>query len=325
MNIDLTIIVPHCNTPDYLLRLLESIPSRDNIQVIVTDDRSDKNLDAYVGIKNDCRFGHVTFLKNTKGNKGAGTCRNIGLQYAKGTWVLFADADDFFVEGFYDIVEEYFTVEHDVVFFVPTSMDMDTLQKSFRHLHYEDIITNYIKAPTLRSELQLRYFLSSPWSKMIKLALIQSHNIRFDEILVSNDIAFTTKIGFYMSSFYVSDKTIYCVTSSSGSLTKSLNETIYDIRLDVFFWRYNFLRNHLSKKEFYMLDYLYEWVKIAEVITYKLGFKKMIRVMRRFKENKVTIINKRFLNPIFFIKTVKWMIRGYLMHRNNKRFYAREQ
>lgn len=35
----------------------------------------------------------------TKEGRGAGYARNTGLSHAKGKWIIFADADDFFYEN----------------------------------------------------------------------------------------------------------------------------------------------------------------------------------------------------------------------------------
>ena len=40
MKINFTFIIPHYNTPHLLLRCLNSIPSREDIQIIVIDDCS---------------------------------------------------------------------------------------------------------------------------------------------------------------------------------------------------------------------------------------------------------------------------------------------
>ena len=42
---NLSIIIPHYNTPDLLQKLIDSIPHIEDIQIIVVDDRSDKNLE----------------------------------------------------------------------------------------------------------------------------------------------------------------------------------------------------------------------------------------------------------------------------------------
>lgn len=325
MNIDLTIIIPHYNTPQYLRNLLESVPVYDNIQTIVIDDRSDLHIAEYESLKKEACFKKILFLDNISKNKGAGACRNIGLQHALGKWVLFADSDDFFIEEFCATIEEYFTSNYDVIFFVPTSADRDTMEIAYRHLNYRDIICNYFSSPSIKHELSLRYFMTSPWSKMIRLDLINKYQIKFDEVRVSNDIAFSTKVGYHMKNFIVSCETIYCVTNSTGTLTKTLNEENYDIRLNVFVWRCKFLKEHLTKKELYKLDMLElnKGFQFVTLMKYKLGVKKFISVVRIFRKNRISFVDLRYLNPLFLAKIFKLVVREYKSHKANRRFYTK--
>src|SRR5690554_3662855 len=124
---ELSIIIPHFNSPRLLEKLIASIPVREDIQIIVIDDNSTVDKEIYQRlVKNTSASHHVLFLKNNSGKKGAGACRNIGLKWSTGHWVLFADADDYFVEGFYQKIKRFFNSEYDVIFFMPTSMELDT-------------------------------------------------------------------------------------------------------------------------------------------------------------------------------------------------------
>ncbi|MDR2791812.1 MAG: glycosyltransferase family 2 protein, partial [Tannerellaceae bacterium] len=119
-----SVIIPHKNIPDLLQRCLDSIPRRKDIQIIVVDDDSDEDKVDF------SRFPclddeHVeTYL--TKESKGAGYARNIGLTYAKGEWLLFADADDFFTEGAFDHFFAARTLPHEIIYFKSESCFLDT-------------------------------------------------------------------------------------------------------------------------------------------------------------------------------------------------------
>ena len=90
-----SIIIPHYNIPLLLERLLVSIPKRHDVEVIVADDGSPKKvcseLEAMASRRPEIR------LLLLEGNLGAGYARNAAIGVARGRWVLFADADDFFV------------------------------------------------------------------------------------------------------------------------------------------------------------------------------------------------------------------------------------
>ena len=89
-----SLVIPHKNTPKLLQRCLESIPQREDVEVIVVDDNSDEHLKPYVN-----RHDVILLDIGSDWSKGAGRARNIGLSQAKGRWVLFADADDYYEKG----------------------------------------------------------------------------------------------------------------------------------------------------------------------------------------------------------------------------------
>mgnify|MGYP003305656243 CR=1 FL=1 len=92
--INYSIIIPHKNIPLLLQRCLDSIPIRDDLEVIVVDDDSDPSLVDFDSFPGKDRKDVEIVLD--KMGKGAGASRNIGLSRAKGKWVVFCDADDFF-------------------------------------------------------------------------------------------------------------------------------------------------------------------------------------------------------------------------------------
>lgn len=93
-----TIIIPHHNIPELLKRCIDSIPNNPEIQIIVVDDNS-KDGDNYLKKYSFLNRDNLLFI-STKEGRGAGYARNIGLSKARGKWLLFADADDFFTNNF---------------------------------------------------------------------------------------------------------------------------------------------------------------------------------------------------------------------------------
>lgn len=296
----LSIIIPHYNSTETLLKLLRSIPNNREIQTLVVDDHSnDQEKKKLKGIKSSVTSENVHFFENDPNKKGAGSSRNVGLAKAVGEWVIFADSDDFFVDGFYEILEQYFNTDYDTVFFKPTSVELDTGNPSNRHIRYEEIINDYVNDKSRRSELQLRYKFFVPWSKLIRRKIIIENNILFENVVASNDVMFSTKIGYFTKDISVSEDIIYCATKSKGSLTSSVNNSAFDARLEVFIRYYRFLQKHLGEDDFNALDlsgqgYIYK--------SRNYGVKKMYSVFRTLRSNKVKIISSKMLNPIWFLK-----------------------
>lgn len=312
----LTIIIPHYNSVQSLEKLLNSIPSTNEIEVIVIDDNSTEQVQEYNKLVNSSKYEHVIFLINNTEKKGAGVCRNIGLEHmSSNKWVLFADADDYFVEGFYDIVKEYFESDFDIVYFTPTSIEIDTGNLSDRHIRFQQQIYDYLTKKDRNSELKLRYEFPVPWSKLISAKLIKENNIKFDEVIASNDVMFSTKIGYYAKNIAASNKIIYCVTKNKGSLTNTISEEMFDTRLNVRINYCKYLKSRLKKEDQKAIN-LSGRAMLIYSITYKLGIKKILLTYLELRKNNIEVFDLRYLNPVLVFTKIRELYNSE--NKNNK-------
>ena len=88
-----SIIMPSYNVEKYIESSIKSVQSQtyDNWELIIIDDCSSDNTVKVIRKIQDSR---IKLLLNKK-NSGAALSRNRGLREAKGRWVAFLDADDF--------------------------------------------------------------------------------------------------------------------------------------------------------------------------------------------------------------------------------------
>ena len=114
-----TIITPHKNTPELLERLLGSVPVSIDAQIIVVDDHSD--ADKYRMVEHSCQQHHVELY--TSEGRYAGGARNTGLKHARGEWVVFADADDYFYPYTFEILDKNKESDNDIIYFYFDSRD----------------------------------------------------------------------------------------------------------------------------------------------------------------------------------------------------------
>lgn len=251
MNPLFSIIIPHYDIPDLLMRCLRSIPVSEDIQVIVVDDNS-ADADTYLERYSELSRPYLEFVRTTKGG-GAGYARNVGLDRAKGKWILFADADDFFVEDMYDIICSYADSEADVIYFKNKSVLSDNISiKANRSSYVNGNIDQYLSDG---DEWPIRAKMSGPVCKMIKRSLLEKHHIRFDEIKCYEDNYCSLLIGYYAGTIKAVDKVLYVVTSRPDSLT-ALHEYSSDwlrqrtevlFRCDKFMYQNGFCRKRRSK------------------------------------------------------------------------------
>jgi glycosyltransferase involved in cell wall biosynthesis len=210
-----SIIIAHYDIPDLLMRCLKSIPVSEDIQVIVVDDNS-PDADTYLERYPELSRPYLEFIRASK-NGGAGYARNIGLDHAKGKWLLFADADDFFVGNMYDIINTHVESDADVIYFQKWAVYSDDInRKSPRSGYLDRIMDIYLKTG---DEVPVRTRYNVPWGKMIKKSLVENHHIRFEEIKYSNDILFSVHVGCLAKKIEAIDTVLYVVTSHEGSAT----------------------------------------------------------------------------------------------------------
>ncbi len=287
----LSIIIPYYNSVDNLEKLLMSVLSEcEDTQIIVVDDNSTEGVDVFNEIK--ARYAdRVEFYTNDSGVKGAGAARNIGLSRAKGNWLLFADADDYFVQGWYDAVSDYFEKDYDVIFFNTTSIITVSRELGERHIQFSDYVSRFVSNSGDRdSELYLRYFFVVPWGKLVRASMVKEHNISFDEVLYSNDVMFSEKTGFYAKSIFADLRTIYCVTQNVGGLSRNFSEEAWGIRYEVFCRRNLFLRNNLNKEDYrFNMKRLGPHVRLKDAIKRKCGFSTFVRYLKMFRKHRVPL------------------------------------
>jgi len=286
--INYSIIIPHYNIPDQLRRLLLSIPVKEDLEVIVVDDKSDKKLEELNRCRIEFESSGCRFIDNQSEEKGAGVCRNIGIEHANGRWLLFADSDDQFTEDFYDIISRNVDREEDIIFFMPNSINVDTGKQSNRHEEFCVLLNRYLDAPNEANELILRYHVVSPWSKMISYSLVEKNNIRFNNSLVANDMMFCRKIGLFSHKIAVEKDTFYIVTEREGSLTKLLGKDSYEIRLKEFIAGANYIRKHVDRETWNKID-MNGGIYIHMCIDNKLGVVELMKTIYWLKQERLAI------------------------------------
>lgn len=250
-----TIVIPHYNIPELLRRCLNSIPTRDDTQIIVVDDCS-PNAHSYTMLIPELNRNDVEFYSTPKGGS-AGRARNIGIEHAKGIWVTFIDADDLFNTNYNELLDKNIDCEADVIFYQSKSVMSDDLTKSSNRNIFDHHFREYFRNG---NESLLKFEFDAPWGKFVKKDLIDKNSIRFDEIRYSNDTFFSACVGLFAKKILVSPEQLYIVTERNGSLTSGKMKTVEEWRT-----RYGsslrvqqlFDNNHIKYKRYAFADYLY--------------------------------------------------------------------
>ncbi len=286
-----SVIIGHYNSSCLLRRMLDSIPERDDIQVIVVDDASID--DEYKAIK---RLTHRNLqIYHYIENHGAGYARNVGLDHAVGKWVLVVDADDVFKQNTFEALDKYVHEDIDYLCFCVEIF-------SHKGVQISDNVSNrsvkaYLKEPSTKNLLQFKYRNFVNWNKMVSLSFIRSNDIRFEECKVNNDVYFNLQIGLFARRFKVIDDVLYRAIVNDNSITRKKR----NVEREFEFYLQSQKRNEFYKKmgltryPYYRATWLYAPFLIRK---YGLKFAWKFFLMCYSRQNDIIKARKAYL-PLF--------------------------
>ena len=281
-----SVIIPHYRDFDSLYRLLSTIPDRNDVQVIVVDDNSCDSRESFLE-----EFGRewdpdTELYFNPSKRHGAGRCRNVGLKHAKGKWLLFADADDYFTEDAFLILDKYYDSKADIIYFTPTSVNLPDMTPGVRHKAYAQLISAYIADPG--EECMLRYRQYEPWSKLIRNQTVRDKGIKFDGCRWANDVMFSIRMANAAKDIEAKTETIYCVTRKAGTLTSGTSAHEYRVRFEVYLRQYKFLKGRLDPMKFRKVI---EWPggKIVRAVAGGYGYPMVRYICERYREQGIKV------------------------------------
>lgn len=224
--INYSIIIPHKNTPNLLEKCLDSIPNREDVQVIVVDDNSDPTIVDFNNFPGKDRENTIVVFD--KSGKGAGNARNVALDCITDTkWLIFSDSDDYFTPYLSEAMDKYIDSDYDMIYFKRHSVYVGTDKPATRHQKANSRVD---KALITGDDRIIRYKDLAPVCKFVSYSLVKEYNIRFESIPVSNDAMFFLKVGCNIKSLKIDPTPIYVVTEREGSLMKQYNKDAIECR-----------------------------------------------------------------------------------------------
>lgn len=132
--IKVSVIIPVFNQQELVIKAIESIPKRNDIEIIVIDDGSeDSTWQNLIEYRKNNYFLNLIYLYNEE-NKGVAYTVNKGYDNAKGEYVVLLGSDDYFyTDKFKEIIKEldgtdliYFNLKtnnNDIWIITPESKD----------------------------------------------------------------------------------------------------------------------------------------------------------------------------------------------------------
>lgn len=184
---DVSVVIPAHNAEKYISNCIESLLTQTlkTVEIFVVDDGSTDSTREIVSEYQN-RDARVKLIQQPKQN--AGVARNNGLKNARGKYIVFLDADDFFEP---ELLEKAYT----------TAEKRNAQIVLFDYYVYDDITGKKVKKQTSNRpkgvfsahDLGERLFQVCrvvPWNKFYLKSFIDENHLMFQDIEKSNDVRF---------------------------------------------------------------------------------------------------------------------------------------
>lgn len=208
----LSVIVPIYKTEKYICQCIDSILKQtfQDFEVLLIDDCSPDRCGA---ICDDyaLKDNRVKAIHHKK-NMGLSAVRNTGIEQACGTWVMFADSDDWLEEIAFQRLSEQMTEDTDLVVF---GMVQEFEDGQGRIRKRKQIVPSRLRARTSKeigyvlAQLEQRRCFQYTWNKVYRRAIITGNRIRFQNVDLMEDFAFNSALWKSFSSITVMDYAPY--------------------------------------------------------------------------------------------------------------------
>ena len=228
----MSIIIPVYNAEATLERCLSSILNQtfSDYQVIIVDDESTDNSlrIAQRFVEQDSRFIVISIRHG-----GSGAARNAGLSLAKGDYVLYMDADDYWIRN--DLLVEL----ENRIQMRPADIYMYQMLKVTEN---GTILERYTKPPFEKSDVvqplesvyqdlvKDGYTLAAVWNKCVKREVLLNHKICFREDVLAEDIDWVLQLFSHISTICLLNIQAYAYTqhtfTSRSTSTDAPNDLV---------------------------------------------------------------------------------------------------
>lgn len=327
MEVRLSVIIPMYNVEKYIDKALDSIFRQDcpGIEVILVNDGStDDTLKKCKEIISNRGQNNVTVV--TQKNNGASAARNLGIKLAKGRYLTFVDADDWW-EGneISTCLDQLEQSGKDLLIHIPFKWNMDKQKKIDMGSTVDwQSIKSYSYIETLDFLEKNNLLLMSACNKIIKRSFLLENQLYFLEGTIAEDIEWGIRVYSCSTTIEIYEKKFYSYLLRKGSVTSSITEEKTKQFFDIFIQSTNQVMDLRDEIKVILLRYLsfHYFILVGQVHVFK--DKKYINQLKKYtwfaeyavsgKGRKLSVLYK-FLG----LHTSSWMIYKLLVFQNKRK------
>lgn len=214
----LSIVIPVYNQQDFLEECIESVLGAkcEDYEIVLVDDGS---KDDSLRICREYSKKYENIITISQENQGVSVARNTGIEYARGKYIAFLDADDLVKHTYGIQISEALESNADYILF--------NFTRWINHEHQQ--VGNITIQEGLYKELGvlarqvagLEYCMLSVCSALFKRDIINEFNLRFKKgMRTCEDFLFSIQYIQKIKNMFVSHGAAYCYRDNPNSVTK---------------------------------------------------------------------------------------------------------
>lgn len=215
-----SLILPVYNVEQYLEKCLMSVRHQtyQNIEILVVDDGSQ---DGSFEIAQKHAYLDTRIKLISHENRGLGSARNSGIQYATGDFVVFVDTDDWIEPN---MIEQLISsCIDDNVDLVRCGFNMIREDKILKYPLLSDntlMISRHIQSCLQELTPNVPKISTTAWACMFRTSIIKSNNINFT-LKHYEDTPFFIHFTYFARKIVLVPDTLYNYVFRTGSITQS--------------------------------------------------------------------------------------------------------
>lgn len=300
-------IVPVYNGEKYLERCIEAILNQTfkNFEVILIDDGS-KDNSVNIMKEYQTKNENIVVYEN-KENKGVSYSRNVGIRNAKGEYLVFCDADDWYADNTLEIFEKAI-IQYDSDFIVTN------YYIAYDEKKIEVNATKMFSQTNITKQECIAYMPTSSWAKAIKRELFLQNKIEYptdvkqcEELPVIPVLAYKSRNPIFIPDFMY----YYYQNKNSVSNTKVKDYSFFDITFNKLVENLN-NSEYQIELEFRAIEQLF-YSKLLVMLKSKDDKKEILQEIEKFQEEYPNFLKNNYLKKynrakIIFIKILKYKL-----------------
>lgn len=246
-----SVIVPVYNASRHLECCIGSIlnQSLNSLEIICVDDCSTDN--SVEILQKLCEKDNRIKVIKQDLNLGAGAARNAGMEIARGEYLSFLDADDYFSSEMFKVaVENADSMNLDIIVFGAIAVNDATGEEAPMHWNIKENLVPDLPVFSAKDVKEdfFQIFIWWAWDKLFRKSFIDKHSLKFQEIRTSNDLAFTASATLIAERIaYINEPLVFQRQKIDTSLS-STRHLSYDCCLKAI----------IALKEFMVKQHIYE-------------------------------------------------------------------